>query len=69
MESTVDRNLVLNASLGADVVEDLSQLLVFEASLERWNERLRVIGSVRAQVSDGRQLEFVQLLLSQQTAG
>lgn len=58
---------VLEAAFGADVVQNLAELLVLEPALQRWYQGFGLFRCFRAQIAQGGQLEFVQLLLAQQT--
>lgn len=44
--------LILQTALCADVFENCSQFFVFEATFERWDQRLRLFGRLRAQISE-----------------
>lgn len=59
--------LILERSFGANVFENLSQFFVFETALQRWYQCLGLFRCLRTQITQSGQLEFMQLLLHQQT--
>lgn len=58
--------LILEGSLGLDILQEAGQLFVSKPSLQAGDETLGFLGCLRTQVGQGRQLKLVQLLAHQQ---
>ena len=58
--------LILEGSLGLDILQEAGQLFVSKPSLQAGDETLGFLGCLRTQVGQGRKLKLVQLLAHQQ---